>query len=51
MEINYTITGIVALLLVILLLFLIKRNRRDEKVFEKDMNQSDRPETHKQDSV
>lgn len=51
MEINYPIAGAVVLFAVLLLIFLIRKNAKDEKKFEKDENQSGEPETHKEDSV
>jgi len=51
MEINYTIAAIVLVAASILVFFLIKRNAKDEKEFEKDMNKPEEPEVHKEDSV
>jgi hypothetical protein len=45
--INYWWAGVCLVLLIILLIWLIKRNRKDEKVFEKDFMQAEiKPEKH-----
>lgn len=41
MEINYWWVGLFLLLLVALVIWLIKRNRKDEKEWEKDVIQSE----------
>jgi len=47
MEINYPVAGIVLLAMIILVIFLIRRNRKDEKTFEKEMSESEiKPEKH-----
>lgn len=51
MEINNTIIAIVLLAAFILVFFLIKRNAKDEKEFEKDANKQEEPEVHKEDSI
>lgn len=38
MEANFLIIGIVAAIAVILIAFIIRRNMKDEKNFEEDMN-------------
>ncbi len=38
MEANFLIIGIVAAIAVILIAFIIRRNMKDEKSFEEDMN-------------
>lgn len=48
MEINYWWTGLFVLLMVILVIWLIRRNRKDEKIFEEDLIQSElKPEENK----
>ncbi len=48
MEINYTIIGLTALVVVVLVIFLVRRNHKDEKDFEKKLNESEvKPEEHK----
>lgn len=52
MEINYPITGLILLAAIVLLIYLIRRNQRDEKKFEKDLNESEiDPEEHKEDKI
>jgi Ca2+/Na+ antiporter len=47
MEINYWWVGLFLLLMVILVIWLIKRNRKDEKDWEKEVIQSElKPEDH-----
>ena len=49
-SINYWWTGLVLLLLVLLVIWLIKRNRKDEKDLEKVIIQSElKPEKHDDD--
>ena len=49
-SINYWWTGLVLLLLVLLVIWLIKRNRKDEKDLEKEIIQSElKPEKHDDD--
>ena len=49
MEIDYTLVGVILLAFVILIIYLVIRNRKDEKKFEKDMSKSElRPEKHKE---
>ncbi|WP_162836339.1 hypothetical protein [Pedobacter lusitanus] len=52
METN-DIIGILAIILAVLLLvFLIRRNRKDQKDFEREMNKSEiKPEKHEDDHV
>ncbi len=40
MEINYWWAGLFLLLMAALVIWLIKRNRKDEKIFEEEMIQS-----------
>jgi LPXTG-motif cell wall-anchored protein len=48
MNINYSLVGLVALAGIILLIFLIRRNQKDKKDFEKDITKSEiEPEQHK----
>jgi preprotein translocase subunit YajC len=47
-DINYWWTGLFIVLMVILMIWLIRRNRKDEKTFEKEMIQSElKPEDDK----
>ncbi len=47
MKANYPIVVIVVIAAIILITFLVRRNRKDEKKFEKDLNQSEmKPEKH-----
>lgn len=41
MDINYTIVGAVVILTVLLIIFLIRRNRKDEKDYEKEVGESE----------
>ncbi len=50
MEINYAFAGAVALIAILLLAFLMIRNRKDQKDFEEDLNHLDsEPENHQRD--
>jgi preprotein translocase subunit YajC len=52
MEINYPILGLVVLAVICLIVFLVRRNRKDEKKFEKEMTESEiKPEKHDEDKV
>jgi len=52
MEINYAIVIPVILLILVLVAWLIWRNSKDEKKFEKDVNQSEiEPEKHDKDKI
>lgn len=52
MTINYPLLGIFLLAVIILIVFLLRRNRKDEQKFEKQMNQSElNPEKHDDDEV
>ncbi|MES2455793.1 MAG: hypothetical protein V4594_09645 [Bacteroidota bacterium] len=52
MEINYAIVIPVILLILVLVAWLIWRNSKDEKKFEKDVNQSEiKPEQHDKDKI
>lgn len=47
MEINYSISGIVVLAAILLIVFLIRRNKTDQKDFERDKIISEiKPEKH-----
>lgn len=47
MDINIVIIGIILLLVLCLVVYVIVRNQKDRKKFEKDLNQSEmRPERH-----
>lgn len=41
MDINYWWTGLFIVLMIILIIWLIRRNRKDEKTFEMEMFQSE----------
>ncbi|WP_166587905.1 Loki-CTERM sorting domain-containing protein [Mucilaginibacter agri] len=44
---NYPVTGLIVLAVLIGIIYLIKRNRKDEKDFEKQIGRSDiKPERH-----
>jgi len=48
MEINYPIVGVILLIAFLLIIFLIRRNKKDQKAFEKNVNESEiEPEQHK----
>jgi large-conductance mechanosensitive channel len=52
MEINYTIVGIVVFIVVLFIVFLARRNRKDQKDYEKDKIQSEiPPKSHDKDRV
>lgn len=52
MEIDYALIGVIALVLIIFIMWLIRRNIKDEKDFEKDNIQSElKPEKHDKDRV
>lgn len=47
MEINYSISGIVVLAAILLIVFLIRRNKTDQKDYERDKIISEiKPEKH-----
>lgn len=50
MEINYSLIGLIALIVVVIVIFLARRNYKDEKDLEKTLNESELdPEQHKDD--
>lgn len=50
MEMNYWIVGIATLAVIWLIIFLIRKNQKDKKDFEKYMNKSElKPEKHDED--
>jgi len=52
MEINYWIVIPFVLIIIFFIGWLIKRNLKDEKKFEKEANQSDiKPEKHDEDKI
>ena len=52
MAINYPIVGAVVLAVILLIIFLIRRNQKDEKKFERDMIDSEiKPDKHKDQSI
>ena len=51
MEINYVVVGLIILAIIVVVL-MIRKNRTDEKDFEKTINQSEvEPEQHKTDEI
>ncbi len=47
MAINYPIAGLVLLAVILLIIFLIRKNQKDKKKFEKDFMQSElKPDKH-----
>lgn len=47
MNINYAVLGLIFLLIILLLIFVIRRNQKDRKSFERDLNRSEmEPEQH-----
>lgn len=47
MEIGYVFAGLVLIVVVALIVYLIRRNQKDEKQFEKDLNRSElKPDNH-----
>ncbi|MGY4386461.1 preprotein translocase subunit YajC [Pedobacter sp. UYP24] len=52
MELNYTVTAIFLILIIALIIFLIRRNGKDESTFEKEVIDSEkRVEKHDNDHV
>jgi len=52
MEMNYLIVAGVFLLVIILITWMIRRNQKDKKKFEKEIINSElKPESHKEDKV
>ncbi|MBK0379907.1 hypothetical protein [Mucilaginibacter segetis] len=52
MEINYWVLGIVLFALTILVIWLVVRNQRDEKKFEKEVIESEiKPVDHDNDNI
>lgn len=52
MERNSFVEGLVIVVVFLLIIFLINRNRKDRKKFEQEMNQSEiKPEKHEDDRV
>jgi preprotein translocase subunit YajC len=52
MEMNYLIVAAVLLAVVILIAWIIRRNQKDKKKFEKEIINSElKPEAHKEDKV
>lgn len=43
MEVNFTIVGVAVFAVILLITFLIRRNRKDQKDYERDKIQSDIP--------
>ncbi len=47
MNINYLLVGAVLFLVIFLIIYLIRRNRKDEKILEHDMNMAEmKPDEH-----
>ncbi len=52
MEMNYVIVGLVVVAVIVLIVWLVRRNRKDEKNFERTVNASElNPEKHKEDEI
>ncbi len=52
MEINYLTIALVLMVVIIVILLLIRKNRKDQKEFERKMNQeSIDPEQHKEERI
>lgn len=52
MEIDYLIISLALLVAVIVIILLIRKNRKDQKDFERKMNQQDiDPEYHKEERI
>lgn len=52
MEISYPLAGLVLVVVIGLIIFLIRRNRKDKKKFENEMIQSElKPEKHDTDHI
>lgn len=52
MERNTIIEGVIILLVIILVIYLVSRNRKDQEKIEQEMNQSEiKPEKHDDDNV
>ena len=52
MEINYLVVVPVLILVIALILFLIRRNRKDQKKLEQELNESElKPEKHDKDHL
>lgn len=52
MERNTIIEGVIILLVIILVIYLVSRNRKDQEKIEQEMNQSEiKPEKHDDDQV
>ncbi|MEJ7692755.1 hypothetical protein [Daejeonella sp.] len=50
MEFNYTTVGIILFIAIVIIFVLIRRNKKDQKDFEKNINESEMlPDEHKQD--
>jgi len=41
MAVNYPIAGAVLLVMILLIVFIIRRNRKDEREFEEELNKPD----------
>jgi hypothetical protein len=47
MEVGYFFAGLVLIAVVVLIVYLIRRNRKDERNFESDLNRSElKPDKH-----
>ena len=52
MEINYPITILILIGAIVLIIVMIRKNRKDEKDFENTVNQSElEPEDHKKNDI
>ena len=48
MEINYNILGPVVVAGILLIFYLIRRNNKDEKKYEEDIDSEHKPESHEE---
>jgi preprotein translocase subunit YajC len=52
MEIDYPLIALFLIIVAVLLIFLIRRNLKDKKKLEQDLNQSSlEPDSHKEDRI
>ncbi len=52
MEMNYIIVGFVVVAVIVLIIWLMRKNQKDEKNFEQTVNASElNPEKHKEDEI
>jgi preprotein translocase subunit YajC len=52
MEVNYVVIGLILLAAIVFIVWFIKRNRKDKKEFEEEINRKELPpEQHDEDQV